>query len=102
MADRNRPAGTPSSEEAPTFEQAMERLEAIVDELEGGQLTLEASIARYEEGMRLSRQLTVRLDEAEKRIERLVEAGNGAPPTTEPLELDERGAANEPEGRLPL
>ena len=46
----------PGSE--PSFEQALERLETIVEELEGGALSLEESIARYEEGMRLSRRLT--------------------------------------------
>src|SRR5262249_60602381 len=57
----------------PSFETAIERLEVIVGELEGGALTLEESIARYEEGMRLTRQLTRGLEEAEKRIERLIE-----------------------------
>lgn len=72
------------------FEDAMKRLETIVEELEGGQLSLEDSIARYEEGVKLSRRLTTTLDEAEKRIERLVENEDGGTPTTEPLEEDER------------
>ena len=98
MADRKRPA-EPSGSESPatSFEAALERLDVIVDELEGGELTLEQSIARYEEGIMLSRQLAQKLDEAEKRIERLVES-EGAP-VTEPMELDERA---DPEGRLPL
>jgi len=58
-----------------------------VDELEGGELSLEESIARYEEGIRLSRKLTQSLDAAEKRIERLVEGGEGEP-ATEPHELE--------------
>ena len=84
------------------FEQALERLETIVDELEGGELTLQESLARYEEGIRLSRGLTHTLDQAEQRIERLVE-NPGQPPTTEPLELDV--ALDEPaggEGELPF
>jgi exodeoxyribonuclease VII small subunit len=69
----------------PGFEEALERLETIVEELEGGALSLEESIARYEEGVRLSRTLTRTLDEAEKRIERLVEGAEG--PATEPMDL---------------
>ena len=77
----------PADDEAPSFEHALERLETIVEELEGGALSLEASLARYEEGVRLSRRLTQTLDQAEKRIERLVEE-SGETPTTRPLEDD--------------
>ena len=76
---------TPTAAEL-SFEQALTRLEAIVEQLEGGQLPLEDSLARYEEGIRLSRQLTQALDAAEKRIERLV--SEGGEPRTEPLELE--------------
>ena len=61
MAPRNDRAGANPPAE-PGFEQAMERLEAIVEELEGGQLTLEDSLARFEEGQRLSQQLTRQLE----------------------------------------
>ncbi len=74
-------AGTPG------FEQALARLEVIVEELEGGTLSLEESIARYEEGVTLSRTLTQTLDAAEKRIEKLVEGAAG--PDTEEAGLDE-------------
>ena len=96
-----RAAGTA---EEPSFEEALERLETIVEELEGGGLTLEQSLARYEEGMRLSRRLTQTLDQAEKRIERLVEE-EGEAPTTRPLESEPgRGdrAAEGGEGELPF
>lgn len=78
------------------FEDAMKRLETIVEELEGGQLSLEDSIARYEEGVKLSRRLTATLDEAEKRIERLVEDEEGGMPTTTPMEDDERPGKSTP------
>ncbi len=68
------------------FEQALERLETIVEELESGALSLEDSIARYEEGVKLSRTLTQTLDAAEQRIERLVEGADG--PATEPADLE--------------
>ncbi|HYM81217.1 MAG TPA: exodeoxyribonuclease VII small subunit [Candidatus Limnocylindria bacterium] len=87
--------------EAPSFEQALARLETIVSELEAGSLSLEDSMARYEEGMRLSRTLTLTLDEAEKRIERLVESEGQ--PTTEPLELDlERAEERTTKDELPF
>jgi exodeoxyribonuclease VII small subunit len=84
----------------PGFEDALKRLETIVEELESGELSLEDSIARYEEGVKLSRRLTQVLDEAEKRIERLVENEDGAT-ATEPLESDSRPAAPA-EGELPF
>ncbi len=72
------------SAEAPAtnFEDAMKRLETIVEQLESGELSLENSIARYEEGVKLSRGLTAQLDDAEKRIERLAER-EGEEPTTQ-------------------
>jgi len=84
----------------PSFEDALKRLETIVEELESGELSLEDSIARYEEGMKLSRRLTQTLDEAEKRIERLVENADGTT-STEPMELEPRGGGPA-EGELPF
>ena len=85
-----------------TFEAALERLRTIVDELERGELTLDESIDRYEEGMKLSKRLTHQLDEAEKRIERLIESGDeDSVPITQPMEFDSQ--SNEPpEGELPF
>jgi exodeoxyribonuclease VII small subunit len=92
-------AGAP--EEPLDFERALERLETIVEDLEGGALSLEESLARYEEGIRLSRRLSDSLDAAEQRIERLSESGGE--PTTEPLELESR-SPDPPggEGELPF
>jgi|SRR5262245_23559073 len=80
------------------FEESMDRLEQIVAELESGELSLEDSIARYEEGMKLQKKLTEVLNQAEKRIERLVEK-EGAAPSTEPMEL---GGRESSEGELPF
>src|SRR5436309_10454971 len=92
----------PAAEQALTFEAALERLRAIVEGLERGELTLDESIARYEEGMKLSKWLTQRLDEAEKRVERLVASGeDGGPPSTEPMDLELKGGEL-PEGELPF
>jgi len=86
--DAGAPAGSPpvQADGELGFEEALERLETIVEDLESGSLSLEESLARYEEGVKLSRGLTKTLDQAEKRIERLVEEQAG--PTTQPMELD--------------
>ena len=97
-------AREPAAEAArlPGFEAAIERLETIVNELEAGTLTLEESIARYEEGMKLTRQLTRTLEETEKRIERLTEGPDGQP-RTEPIDLDLKSPESAPpEGKLPF
>lgn len=54
-----------------TFEQALKRLEAIVEQLEEEDVELEESIELYEEGMKLSGQLTDTLEQAEQRIEQV-------------------------------
>ncbi|HEY3215571.1 MAG TPA: exodeoxyribonuclease VII small subunit [Candidatus Eisenbacteria bacterium] len=104
MTPRKNPTSAPpeaAADAVPSFEQALERLETIVSELEGGELSLEESLARYEEGVRLSRRLGQKLDEAEKRIERLVEEP-GEPPATRPFELDVKSAEEGGEGELPF
>lgn len=100
MPPRKSPAVPPTGETPLDFETSMKRLETIVDELESGDLTLEDSIARYEEGVRLSRRLTQTLDDAEKRIERLVEDESGEP-ATQPMEL-KLGGEDSSEGELPF
>jgi exodeoxyribonuclease VII small subunit len=88
MARDRKPEVNDAPEAAsPSFEEAIERLQRVVEELEGGSLSLEESIARYEEGVRLSRRLTQTLDRAEKRIERLSEDADGDP-VIEPMVLE--------------
>lgn len=60
-----------------TFEQAMERLEAIVAKLESGDVPLETAIELFQEGMTLSRLCGQKLEQVERRIEMLVEGENG-------------------------
>jgi len=55
-----------------SFEEALRRLEEIVEELEGGQMTLEESLRRFEEGMRLRAECLQRLQQAETRIEQIL------------------------------
>ena len=55
------------------FEQAMARLEAIVGELEKGDLPLDESLKIFEEGIRLSKNCLKVLEEAERKVEVLVQ-----------------------------
>jgi exodeoxyribonuclease VII small subunit len=59
------------------FEQAMARLEAIVGELEKGELPLDESLRIFEEGIRLSKNCLKVLEEAERKVEVLVQDKNG-------------------------
>ncbi|MBS3820596.1 MAG: exodeoxyribonuclease VII small subunit [Planctomycetes bacterium] len=54
-----------------TFEQAIEKLETIVDEIEDGRVSLEESIDRYAEGTKLVKRCRAILDQAEKKIQML-------------------------------
>jgi exodeoxyribonuclease VII small subunit len=59
------------------FEDALTRLEGIVEELENGELSLEESLVIFEEGIKLSRVCTKQLDEIERKIEILIKGENG-------------------------
>lgn len=59
------------------FEEALKKLEDIVGELEGGDIPLDKSLAKYEEGVRLIRLCQKKLQEARKRIEILVKTKDG-------------------------
>ncbi len=64
--------------EPPKFEEAMDRLEGLVRELEDGELPLEETIARFEEGQKLLRTLTELLDRAELKVKTVLrQAGGG-------------------------
>jgi exodeoxyribonuclease VII small subunit len=60
-----------------SYDALVARLERVVGELEGGQLTLEQSIERFAEGVRLARDASRKLDEAERRVELLVRTADG-------------------------
>lgn len=55
------------------FEENMKNLEKIVTELEGGELNLDESIAKFEEGIKISKQCNKILEDAEKKITILLE-----------------------------
>jgi exodeoxyribonuclease VII small subunit len=75
----------------PTFEESLAQLEQIVAAIESGQIGLEDSLARYEQGMELVKRCRGILDRAEKRIEQLSQTPEGLKAT--PPETGEGGGA---------
>ena len=57
------------------FEDAMQRLEEIANELEKGDLTLDESVKKFEDGISLSKKCNEFLDNAEKKITMLINNG---------------------------
>jgi exodeoxyribonuclease VII small subunit len=84
MANAEPPAD--AEREALSFEVALDRLEAIVDRLERGELALEDALATFEEGVGLSRRLGEQLGGAERRVEELLREGAGL--ATRPLDAE--------------
>lgn len=60
-----------------SFEEAFARLEETVSQLEGSGLTVDAMVARFEEGMRLVKLCHDRLNAAQARLTVLVHEGEG-------------------------
>ena len=71
-------ADEPRAEAGPKFEEALARLEQIVHALEGGELSLDDALRVFEEGTGLLRLCTRRLEEAEHRIEILMQGDDGS------------------------
>jgi len=63
--------GPPGGKETPPFEEALKKLEGIVEAMEGGDLPLESLVARFEEGIRLVKMCQTKLEEAEVKIQQL-------------------------------
>lgn len=59
------------------FEQALARLETIVSELEKGDLSLDDSLKIFEEGVKLSKTCLKMLDDAERKVEILIQDKDG-------------------------
>lgn len=64
-----------------TFEKGLGRLEELVHELESDDLNLDKSLELFEEGIKLTRNLNKKLDEAEKKLEVLSKDPEGEPVT---------------------
>lgn len=83
-----------------SFEQILERLSGVVEQLEDGEIPLEQALSTFEQGIALSRLGQKRLDEAERRIELLLQdegqapgqpARSSAAPRTTRLQSEEDG-----------
>jgi exodeoxyribonuclease VII small subunit len=61
-----------------SFEQSLERLQEIVARLEEGEMALEDSLELFEEGMKLSRNCSSRLEAAEQRIKVLLKRSDSS------------------------
>ena len=59
------------------FEKAIQRLEKIVDDLEKGELDIDKSLEMFEEGIKMSRLCSKKLNEAEAKIEKLTRNQKG-------------------------
>ena len=55
------------------FEESMKKLETIVEELENGNLNLDESVQKFEDGMKIAKQCNNMLEDAEKKITILLE-----------------------------
>jgi exodeoxyribonuclease VII small subunit len=60
-----------------SYDALVTRLERVVAELESGQLTLEQCIEKFAEGVRLAKDASRKLDDAERRVELLVRSADG-------------------------
>lgn len=69
-----------------TFEQAMKELEAVVDQLERGDVALDASITLYERGAALKKRCEDELKRAEEKVAAITLNAEGAPTGAKPVE----------------
>jgi exodeoxyribonuclease VII small subunit len=84
------PGAAPAKASEPenmSFEDAIRRMAQIVEQLERGDLPLEASLQLFEEGVRLTRISQQRLDRAERRIEELLGVDADGQSVTRPFEV---------------
>ena len=72
------------------FESALKSLEDIVVQLEGGDLTLDRALELFEEGVKISRFCSSKLDEAERKVEALTKSTDGTL-TEEPFSEEGEG-----------
>lgn len=69
------------------FEDALKKLEDIVRKMESGDIPLDEALKSFEEGVRLIRFCSAKLEETERRVEMLLGKENGL--ETKPFEEDE-------------
>ncbi|KJZ26251.1 exodeoxyribonuclease VII small subunit [Tritonibacter mobilis] len=69
-----------------SFETAMQELERVVDQLERGDVALDASIALYDRGSQLKKRCEDELKRAEEKVRAIAFDANGQPSGTQPLD----------------
>jgi len=69
-----------------SFEEAMRELETVVDQLERGDVALDASIALYERGSALKKRCEDELKRAEEKVAAITLDADGTPTGTKPVE----------------
>ena len=77
------------------FEEALAELEAILADIEGGEVPLEESLVKYERGQFLVQHCRAVLGQAEKQIEQLSKSPDGESLQATPMPADERDAQDE-------
>ena len=77
----------PEESNALSFEQSMSELETLVENMEKGEMSLDESLAAFEEGIKLTRSCQKSLEEAEQKVEILMK--NTAEAKLEPFDNDE-------------
>ena len=70
-----------------SFDDELDRLEGLVQKLEGGHLSLEEALREFEDGVKLSKALQQQLADAQRRVE-VLKQGLGGEYQAEPLEGD--------------
>ena len=80
--------GKKSRKKSPSFEVLMEKLERIVKDLESGELSLEDSLAQFENGVEIFKQCRSYLEQAKQRVEVLIGREEDGGPLVEPYEED--------------
>ena len=88
MSNPSKGAGQNHPAKNPPFEEALKKLEGIVEAMESDELPLETLIARYEEGTRLAKNCQEKLAEAELKIQQLEKNADGEM-KLKPLDLSE-------------
>ena len=89
MAKKDAADSNPAAGDQPgTFEQSLAELEAIVHQLEDGELGLAESLARYEQGVKHLKHCYQLLQSAEQKIDLLTGVSDDGSPITEPLPTD--------------
>ncbi|MEH6910495.1 MAG: exodeoxyribonuclease VII small subunit [Oceanicoccus sp.] len=73
------------------FEEALDQLEELVEDMENGDLTLEESLKAFEQGIKLTRECQSALSQAEQKVQLLIEE-NGKLKTVDINNSDERTA----------